>query len=74
MANMLTLAAYERARRALRGACELHCANAQMGFASDTLAKEKEVTARATSFSFLVEVWRFELQASSTRIEIYSFF
>ena len=52
MANMLTLAAYERARRALREACELHCANAQMEFVSGTLAKEKEVTARATSFSF----------------------
>ena len=42
MANMLTLAAYERARRALRGACELHCANAQMDFESDTTIKNQD--------------------------------
>ena len=109
---MLSLAAYERARRALREAYELHSRGARvesnrthrakrevwrycltarylhLRFTSelDTSAcnmrtpscyrtngalipylVKKEKRAARTLFSFLVEVWRFELQASSTR-------
>ena len=67
--NILTLAAYERAQRALRGVCEL--AIAQSTIASSRQRrfgqkKKEQITARAIC-SFLVEVAGLELAASSTR-------
>ena len=52
----------------LHGVCELHSAT-QSGVESNnalTKKKKRRTTARAVLL-FLVEVWRFELQASSTR-------
>ena len=71
--NIFALAAYERAWRALRGACELLCAPHKWSSCSQHQAKSKRQLWRAV-FCFLVEVWRFELQASSTRTRKNMFF
>ena len=52
--------------------CELHSASQSEVLITHTNKKKKRVT--RTLFSFLVEVWRFELQASSTRTAIFAFF
>ena len=71
--KILTLAAYKQARRALRGVCELHSASQSEVLMTHTNEKRKREP-QGLSFSFLVEVWRFELQASSTRSQKNMFF
>ena len=66
LANILTLAAYERARRALRGVCEPTVAKATVFEPRHRLRQKNKPTARAGLF-FLVEVAGFEPTTSSTR-------
>ena len=65
MGNIPALAAGKQAFRRLRLECALHSASQSEARTIHIGEKEKRVT--RTLFSFLVEVWRFELQASSTR-------
>ena len=72
MGNIPALAAGKQAFRRLCLECELHSRKARVKSNRTHQSKRKE--GRKGSLFFLVEVWRFELQASSTRRDVYMFF